>query len=263
MLPVRQKEKNSLNLFFRLNDTILTMEPKILFEDESVLVIDKPAGWIVNEASTTGDTPVLQSWLAKNFGFEISKSFEYRSGIVHRLDKETSGVLVIAKNPESFESLQKQFKDRQIKKTYLALVHGRVGEVKGAIEVPVGRLPWRRDRFGILPGGRAALTEFTVIDYYKKGNDLFSLLSLSPKTGRTHQIRIHLKYLGHSIVADDFYAGRKTSRKDKLWCPRLFLHAYKIEFVNPQTGKKLEVQSDLPWDLKNSLASLEKIPGRT
>ncbi len=235
------------------------MEPKILFEDESVLLIDKPAGWIVNEAATTGTTPVLQNWISKNFDFETSKSFEFRSGIVHRLDKETSGVLIISKSLYAFENLQKQFKQRRIKKSYLALAHGRVGSPNGVIEVPVGRLPWRRDRFGVLPGGRDSLTEYTLIDLYKKGNEYFSLISLNPKTGRTHQIRIHLKYLGHPIVSDDFYAGRKTSRKDRVWCPRLFLHAAKIEFAHPVTSEKLTFTSDLPPDLETVLHQLEKI----
>jgi 23S rRNA pseudouridine1911/1915/1917 synthase len=236
------------------------MEPKILFEDDSILLIDKPAGWIVNEAVTTGMTPVLQSWISKNFDFETSKVLGFRSGIVHRLDKETSGVLIIAKTSYAFENLQKQFKERRIKKSYLALAHGRVGSRRGVIEVPVGRLPWRRDRFGVLPGGRASLTEYTLIDLYKKESEYFSLVSLNPKTGRTHQIRIHLKYLGHPIVSDDFYAGRKTSRKDRVWCPRLFLHAAKIEFTHPATSEKLSFTSDLPPDLEKVLHQLEKIP---
>lgn len=235
------------------------MEPKVIYEDQSVLVIDKPSGWIVNEAATTGSTPVLQSWLSSNFDFTISKSLELRSGIVHRLDKETSGLLLVAKNPNAFEQLQKQFKDRLIKKSYTALAHGRVDPPSGNIQAPVGRLPWRRDRFGILPGGRASETNYVLNDYFRKEKDLFSLLTLFPKTGRTHQIRIHLKYIGHPIVSDDFYAGRKTSRKDRVWCPRLFLHASGLEFTHPETHNKVVLQSEIPIDLKNALDKLEKL----
>lgn len=232
------------------------MEPKIIFEDEFILVIDKPAGWIVNDASTTNGQPTLQSWIAKNFKFQIANDKLFRSGIVHRLDKETSGLLLVAKTKEVFENLQAQFKNREVKKTYTALVHGKVAPLDssasngvGIIKAPVGRLPWRRDRFGVLPGGREATTRYKVIRYYDIKNENFTLLELYPQTGRTHQIRIHLKYLGHPIVSDEFYAGRKTARNDRKWCPRLFLHAGKIAFKHPINGERLEFVSDLPNDL--------------
>ena len=122
--------------------------------------------------------------------------------------------------------------------------------------MPVGRLPWNRERFGVLPGGRTAETDYEVISYYKNDKDTFSLVDVSPKTGRTHQIRIHMKYLGYPLVADDFYAGRKTSREDKTWCPRLFLHAKSISFAHPRTNKKLSFQANLPNDLGKVLQKL-------
>jgi len=233
------------------------LKPVILFEDESVIVLDKPSGWIVNSAVTTKDQPVIQSWLKENYNYKISQNDELRSGVVHRLDKETSGILVIAKTENSFVFLQKAFKEREIKKTYIALTHGRM-EPAGTVEVTVGRLPWRRDRFGVVAGGRDSKTDYKLIDVYKKDFDLFSLVECYPKTGRTHQIRIHFKHINHAIVGDSFYAGRKTSRNDRLWCPRLFLHASEIEFSHPLTGKKVKISSSLPKDLALVLKHLQK-----
>ncbi len=231
------------------------MEPRVIYQDDSLLVIDKPAGWIVNEAETTKGQNVLQSWLSK-MDYSLAKSREYRSGIVHRLDKETSGILIVAKIVAAFENLQKQFKERKVQKTYTALAHGKIEPKEGTIEAPVGRLPWRRDRFGVLPGGRQATTLYKVLSYHQQKANSYSLLELYPKTGRTHQIRIHLKYLGHPIVADEFYAGRKTARADRKWCPRLFLHASSIKFSHPVSNKPLEFKSPLPLDLRVAMTVL-------
>jgi len=237
-------------------------EPEIIFEDESLLVIDKPAGWIVNDATTTAGQDTVQNWLRHNFKFQISNDKLYRSGIVHRLDKETSGILLVAKTPEVFEYLQKQFKERRVKKSYIALVHGKVpldssaSNGIGIINAPVGRLPWRRDRFGVLAGGREAKTRYKVTRYYDTKGENYSLVEFYPKTGRTHQIRIHAKYIGHPLVADEFYAGRKTARKDRTWCPRLFLHASFIQFTHPHTGKMVGFESDLDSNLLSVLKKL-------
>jgi len=234
------------------------LKPAIIFEDKTILVVDKPAHWIVNDALTTNGQQTVQEWLSNNFKFETANSKEYRSGIVHRLDKETSGILVIAKTKEAFSDLQRQFKERKVAKKYRALVHGQVEMKEGEIKAPVGRLPWRRDRFGVLPGGREAVTNYKVLRCYDAKEEKFSFLELSPKTGRTHQIRIHLKYLDHPVVADNFYAGRKTARADRKWCPRLFLHASEISFLHPTTGKKVSFKSELPSDLQAALTSLTK-----
>ena len=228
------------------------VNPTIIFEDESILVLNKPSGWITNDASTTTTQPVLQTWLRENLKYPLIGDRERRDGIVHRLDKETSGLLIIAKTISAFENLQSQFKERKVKKTYIALTHGEIELKEGEIVASVGRLPWRRERFGVLPGGREAITKYKVISYHSLITDhgsLFTLVELYPKTGRTHQIRIHLKFIGHPIVGDYFYAGRKTAREDRLWCPRLFLHASKISFFHPETGKELTFESELPKDL--------------
>lgn len=221
------------------------MNPKVIFEDSDIIVFDKPAGLTVNKSETTkGDT--LQDYLEKKYKISVE-----RSGIVHRIDKETSGILIVAKNNESFENLQKQFKERNVKKTYIALVHGKV-KGDGEIRVPVGRLPWNRKRFGVLAGGREAITKFKVKNSELKiNNDPMSLLELYPETGRTHQIRVHLKYINHPIFGDELYAGRKTARKDRKLLQRFFLHASKISFFHPKSGKQVEFESPLPHELSN------------
>lgn len=232
------------------------MTPKILFEDDVLLIIDKPSGMVVDR-NGTGNVETVQDWVEEYQKLKIKyqKDIEFgmRSGVVHRLDKETSGVLIIAKTPEAFRELQRQFKNREVEKTYIALVHGRVEPAKGIISAPLGRLPWNRERFGVLPGGRDAETAYKVVrsmEYVVRGKkEEFSLVEFYPKTGRTHQIRVHAKSIGHPIVGDTFYAGRKTSRNDRKWYPRLFLHASKITFTHPVNSKRVTVEAPLPSDL--------------
>lgn len=242
------------------------MTPNILFEDAVVLVVDKPAGLVVNRAESVKE-PTLQDWLISSqrtaHSEQLETDFVKRNGIVHRIDKETSGVLLIAKTPEAFIELQRQFKEREIEKTYIALVHGKFEREQGIINASVGRLPWNRERFGILPGGREAETRYKVKQVFarlsksdKGQTEYFSLVEFYPKTGRTHQIRVHAKYLHHALVSDTFYAGRKTSRRDREWCPRLFLHAAKISFTHPETKKRVTVESLLPDDLQKVLLCL-------
>jgi 23S rRNA pseudouridine1911/1915/1917 synthase len=233
------------------------MEPKIIYENEDFFVLDKPSGWIVNCAETTKGQKVLQEWL-NNLDYPLSGNNTLRSGIVHRLDKETSGLLLVAKNESTFENLQTQFKERRVQKKYQALLHGQMDSNEGEIKATVGRLPWNRKRFGILPGGRESETKYKVLQKYEKMGKNFTLVEFAPKTGRTHQLRIHAKYIGHPIVADDFYAGRKTAREDRLWCPRLFLHACQIVFFDSR-GKKQQFNSRLPSDLQESLLQLVKL----
>jgi 23S rRNA pseudouridine1911/1915/1917 synthase len=232
------------------------VEPKIIFQDEAFFVIDKPSGWITNDADTTKDQPTIQTWVRENFEYPLKGDRELRNGIVHRLDKETSGVLLVAKTKESFEKLQAEFKNRIVAKTYIALLHGKVEPVEGEISATVGRLPWRRDRFGVVPGGRESKSLYKVIEFFPGNNAGHSLVEFYPQTGRTHQIRIHAKFIGHAIVADEFYAGRKTARNDRKWCPRLFLHAKSIKFIHPVSGLEVEFKSDLPKDLESVISKL-------
>ena len=254
------------------------MEPRVIFEDREILVLEKTAGMIVNRSDTTKGEKTVQEWVeekilrykdTKILGDKKEKSpnilisqypnisdFERRAGIVHRLDKETSGILLVAKTKEAFENLQKQFKERKVKKTYIALVHGKIESKEGKINVPVGRLPWNRKRFGVLAEGREAVTKYKILRYYDikiLGDERLTLLELYPQTGRTHQIRVHLKYFGHPIFADPLYAGRKTARNDRKLLSRIFLHAAKISFNHPKDKELVSFESHLPEQLSQFL----------
>ncbi len=267
--------------------------PLIVFQDESLLVLDKPAGMVVNRAETTKGEETVQDWIEDKLKITIQnskfKDFYIRAGIVHRLDKETSGLLLVAKTPEAFANLQRQFKEREVKKKYLALAHGKVEPKEGVIEASLSRSPFDRKKFGVFLGGREAKTRYKVIRYLggirslanhrhqmdhftvknksSAGGGLqdslcsqthaqYSLLEVTPETGRTHQIRVHLKFIGHPIVGDEKYAGRKTARADRQWCPRQFLHAAFLSFNHPITGKRVEFSSKLPSDLQLAMMKI-------
>ncbi len=255
------------------------------------MVIEKPSGVVVNRAeSVKGET--IQDWAEKKLGLNtgnrvigtsgdgsvkvkagdesgiknqelrISKDADFynRAGIVHRLDKETSGLLIIAKDPETFKFMQAQFKEREIEKRYFTLVHGQMPSISGEIKASVGRLPWSREKFGVLPGGKEAITLYKCESLYASSDqEKYTFLTAFPHTGRTHQIRIHLKYIGHSVVGDNLYAGRKVYRRDQKFCGRLFLHAKYIKFMHPYGKEALVLESELPQDLQDTLSSLEKI----
>ena len=239
--------------------------PNIIFEDENILVVDKPAGLIVNNSDTSRHVLTLQTWAEKKIGtFDLLKQnkseFEERGGVVHRLDKETSGIVILAKNEDAFIELQKQFKDRVVKKTYVALCHGKIVPPDGEINVPIGRLPWNRTKFGVISEGRESKTLYKVISYKildmgKISEDL-SLIEAYPQTGRTHQIRVHMRYLGYPIFSDELYAGRKIMKRDRKLLPRHFLHATRISFDHPVTGEHLTLESSLPPELVDLLSTL-------
>ena len=147
--------------------------PRIIYQNTSYMVLSKPAGWVVNTATTT-KAPVVQEWLGKS---SSASSRLGRSGIVHRLDKETSGILIVAKTEAAMSELQRQFREREVEKEYLALVHGDVSD-NGEVDAPVGRLPWNRERFGVLAGGRDAVTEYEVVGKYKRNDPTSPAASL-------------------------------------------------------------------------------------
>ncbi len=236
------------------------MEPKVIYEDKEILVLDKPAGITVNKSDTTKGEKTVQDWVESKFSifnFQFSNDeesdFYRRAGIAHRLDKETSGILLVGKTPEAFLELQRQFKERIIKKTYIALAHGNVVPPEGIINVPVGRLPWNRKQFGIVAGGRDSVTRYRALKNYTLNANNYTLLELFPETGRTHQIRVHLKHIGHPIFSDFLYGGRKTARNDRKILPRVFLHAAKISFAHPITHQTLTFESPLPLELQKVL----------
>lgn len=226
-------------------------EIKIIYEDDKFLVVEKPAGLEV-ASEKNKEEPTLVDWLLKKYP-AIAKvgPDPSRPGIVHRLDKNASGLLVVAKTEAAFENLINQFKTRQVKKEYTVLVHGEVTQDEGRIEFPIARA--NSGRFAAMPlgtdAGRLAITEYEVVKRVKN----FTLLLARIKTGRTHQIRVHFFALGYPVVGDKLYRSRKI--KEPL-LPRLFLHASKIGFNN-LNGEWREFESALPEELKFFLDSLK------
>lgn len=239
-------------------------QPEIIYSDSDFAVINKPAGMIVNNADTSRDVFTLQDFIKEKFKLEIKdqdvSEFQNRGGIVHRLDKETSGVIIVALNEESFKFLQQQFKDRTTVKEYLALCHGNI-KSGGEINVPIGRLPWNRMRFGVIPEGREAVTEFEVLKNYiledKKIKEELTLVKVKPKTGRTHQIRVHMQYIGHPIFADSLYAGRKRYAFDKKFLNRHFLHASKLTIIPPKKNEPVTFEAPTSSELVALLDTLK------
>lgn len=237
------------------------MTPQIVYEDNDIIVINKPAGLITHQKNVDDTQPSVVDWVIKTYPelkdigepFIASGAEVPRAGIVHRLDKDTSGLLLIAKNNEAFFYLKNLFQTRKIKKYYLALVHGKPKEPNGTISSPLGRIGLKRTTKitgNKLIDKKEAETEYRTIKNYKD----YTLLELSPKTGRTHQLRVHLNSIGHPITGDAVYGFKKLSLPPKL--ERLFLHAYKLDLITPN-GKALILETDLPNELQNVLNMLE------
>ena len=210
----------------------------VIYQDSDIVVIDKPAGLSVHPGPGHPDQTLVNGLLARCPDIQ-GVGGAIRPGIVHRLDKDTSGLMMVAKNHHSHQKLSDQIKNRQVNKGYLALATGPVTPDAGLIDQPIARDPRHRKRMAVVPGGRESRTRYKVLET-PPGH---SLLELILETGRTHQIRVHLAYLGHPLLGDGVY-GRTSPRLD-----RHFLHAYKLVFQHPRTGEPLEFQSELPEDL--------------
>ncbi len=243
------------------NNLDLLKDIGVIYEDGDLVVLDKPAGLVINAAETQKDNVTLQDLIAVSDLIEEDpeySEFRDRSGIVHRLDKDTSGIIIVAKTREAFENLQDQFKSRKVHKVYLALVYGVIKDLDVGetfeINAPIGRNPKNRQRFAVVEAGKEASTKFKLIKVINSKNDgKFSLLECYPKTGRTHQIRVHLTALGNSVVGDFLYSGKTRGKRDRHIFTRQFLHANKIEFLHPITGEQMKLESKLPADLANVL----------
>jgi len=274
----------------------------IVYQDQDLWVVNKPAGIVVNQAQTVSEQ-TIQDWAAK----EISKQdlandwlslvpadfsadygtpediFTQRQGIVHRLDKDTSGAMIIAKNPGALVHLLAQFRKREVTKQYQCLTHGKFSIMTDTIDLPLARSKADRQKFTTDPEGRNAKTAYQVQKFYphlevepvterlKETNSSvknfgkrskiyqgFSLVDCWPKTGRTHQIRVHMAALKHPLVGDTKYVGRKRAALDPAWCPRQFLHAMEIGFTQPRTGKHIVVKVPLADDLVEVLTLLKE-----
>ena len=216
------------------------MDLAIVYEDADLLVVDKPAGLVVHPAygHTAG---TLVNGLLAHAGSLPDGGVAYRPGIVHRLDKDTSGLLVVAKTPLALADIQQQFKRSVVHKGYRALVAGRPREDEGLIDLPLGRDPKDRKRMAVVSAGRPARTRWTVAEELPG----YTMLELRLETGRTHQIRVHLKAIGHPIVGDQVYGEQKHAQGLR----RQFLHADRLELHQPSSGRPLAFASPLPADL--------------
>ena len=217
----------------------------VVYQDESVVVIDKPAGLAVHPGPGHPDMTLVNALLAmcpdiQGIGGEI------RPGIVHRLDKDTSGLMMVAKTHQAHNDLSAQIKARQVTKGYLALVEGSLKSTEGKVDAPVGRHPRRRTRMAVVVGGKEARTNYKVRQELRG----HSLVELYLETGRTHQIRVHMAHLGHPLVGDTTY-GHASHLVD-----RHFLHAFHLGFKHPITGEPLDFKIDLPPDLTPAIDAL-------
>ena len=224
----------------------------VLYEDEDIVVIDKPAGMTVHPGVGNETGTLVSALLARWPEIAQADPEPKRAGIVHRLDKDTSGLMVIAKHDRARRRLMAQFQSRTVEKTYIALVERAPQTRTGRIDAPIGRDPQQRKRMAVLRGGRPAITEYEVID--NRFRDGRALLRVRLLTGRTHQIRVHLAFIGCPIVGDAVYGFRRQRLKLK----RHFLHAAELAFDHPMSGQRLRFQAPLPDGLQEVLAKLRE-----
>ena len=241
-------EKNKYIL--KLNDVIeiIKREPKsleleakdlnieIVYEDDDVAVVYKPEGMVVHPANGNNEGTLVNGLL---YEMDINDTINdvKRPGIVHRIDKDTSGLLMIAKNDLALKSLSAQLKEHSCNRLYVALVYGEIAENKGRIDAPIGRDPLDRKKMAVVAGGKEAVTNFRVLERFKG----FTLIECKLETGRTHQIRVHMKYIGHPLVGDKVYGPKRVIGETGQ-----FLHAKTIGFVHPRTKEYMEINAPLP-----------------
>lgn len=219
----------------------------IVYEDDDVIVINKPQGMVVHPAPGHDEHTLVNALLYHCPLSTINGTF--RPGIVHRIDKDTSGLLMVAKNDKAHRFLAKQLKDKTNIREYVALVHGRIAEDEGTINAPIGRSLKDRKKQAVVKDGRNAVTHFEVLKRYRD----YTLVKCILETGRTHQIRVHMKYIGHPLVGDPLYGPKKTIKGNGQ-----FLHAGKLGFVHPTTGKLLIFEAPLPKIFQECLEKLDK-----
>ncbi|MBL1224400.1 RluA family pseudouridine synthase [Enterococcus sp. BWR-S5] len=218
----------------------------IVYEDQDVAVIDKPQGMVVHPAAGHANGTLVNA-LMYHIKDLSSINGVIRPGIVHRIDKDTSGLLMVAKNDKAHESLAEQLKEKTSVRKYLALVHGEIGHEKGEINAPIGRSKVDRKMQAVIENGKEAVTHFEVVERFKD----YTLIELQLETGRTHQIRVHMKYIGHPVAGDPLYGPKKTLKGNGQ-----FLHAKTLGFIHPSTGEYMEFESPLPEIFEKTLDQL-------
>ena len=227
----------------------------VVYEDDDLLIIDKPSGLVVHPAPGHANDTLVNALLAHGDGDSWGGiAGVQRPGIVHRLDRDTSGLLMVARHDLAQASLMAQLKARRIKKTYLALVQGSVAAAVGRIEAPIGRDPKHRTRMAVVKDGRASVTGYRVRERFTA----WTLLELDLVTGRTHQIRVHLEAIGHPVAGDPVY-GTGTSRRGPDGLERLFLHAWRLELTSPTDGHLIRATAPLPPELESVLDGLRAV----
>ena len=221
---------------------------EIIYEDKDIIVINKPKGMVVHPANGNPDGTLVNAVMAICKDSLSGIGGEIRPGIVHRLDKDTSGIIIVAKNDKAHITLSEQIKNHEIKKTYIALVHGVIKENNATIDMPIARSKKDRKKMAVDRDGKNAIKHFKVL----KRTEKYTLLEVQIETGRTHQIRVHLSYIGHPLVGDEVYSNGKNEWNVKGQC----LHAKSLEFTHPITGKKMYLEAELPKYLKNIIEEL-------
>ena len=224
---------------------------EILYEDNDIIVINKPKGMVVHPANGNPDGTLVNAVMAVCKNTLSGIGGEIRPGIVHRLDKNTSGAIIVAKNDKAHIKLSEQLKNHEIEKTYIALVRGIVKENNATINMPIGRSKNDRKKMAVDAKGKNAITHFKVIERFFENN--CTLLEIKIETGRTHQIRVHLSYIGYPIIGDDFYSNGKNKWDISGQC----LHAKSLKFKHPITGKELYIKAGLPEYFENVITELK------
>ena len=222
----------------------------IIYEDQDILVVNKPKGMVVHPANGNPDGTLVNAIMAKCKDGLSGIGGELRPGIVHRLDKDTSGLLIVAKNDQAHIKMSEQIKNREVKKIYIALVKGIVKENEATIQMPIGRSQQDRKKMAVRKDGKEAVTHFKVLKRYLHN----TLLELKIDTGRTHQIRVHMAQIGHPVVGDMVY----SKGKNEFGVEGQMLHAKRLEFMHPITGKKLILEAPLPKYFEEILQKLDK-----
>ena len=258
-----KKTKHSYKL--KLNDEIEIIIPEakeidlkaqdipleVIYEDNDIIVINKTKGMVVHPANGNPDGTLVNAVMNLCKDSLSGIGGEIRPGIVHRLDKDTSGAIIVAKNDNAHIALSEQLKNHEIKKTYLALVRGIIKENEATINMPIARSKKDRKKMDVDKDGKEAITHFKVLERYK---NKYTLLQINLETGRTHQIRVHLSHIGYPIIGDEVYSNGKNEWNVSGQC----LHAWRLEFKHPITGKKISLEAEIPEYFKNIIKELEE-----
>ena len=221
----------------------------IVYEDEDIIVVNKPKGMVVHPANGNPDGTLVNAIMNICKDSLSGIGGEIRPGIVHRLDKDTSGLLIIAKNDKAHINISEQIKDRKVKKTYIALVRGVIKENEATINMPIGRSTKDRKKMAVNKNGKEAITHFKVLQRYDK----YTLVEVKIDTGRTHQIRVHLSEIGYPVIGDYTY----SNGKNEFGITGQLLHAKKLEFIHPITGKDMKLETEEPEEFKKVLESIK------